>query len=132
VRGQRREPAGRITELLRGPQNPLGESTQHEERAVREVRCRTRPMSSFANPGGIVSDRILIITGNRNTARRNLVIGGFLCSLTAMVPILFVRNLIEAAICLSVAFFFSEFTIGPMWAIPWILLRSIQAQQAAS
>ncbi len=71
-----------------------------------------------ATLGGIVSDRILIITGNRNTARRNLVIGGFLCSLTAMVPILFVRNLIEAAICLSVAFFFSEFTIGPMWAIP--------------
>jgi MFS family permease len=71
-----------------------------------------------ATLGGIVSDRILVRTGNRNTARRNLVIGGFLCSLTAMVPILFVRNLIEAAICLSVAFFFSEFTIGPMWAIP--------------
>ena len=35
-----------------------------------------------------------------------------------MVPILFLHNLNWAAICLSAAFFFSEFTIGPMWAIP--------------
>ena len=35
-----------------------------------------------------------------------------------MLPILFVRDLNVAAICLSLAFFFAEFTIGPMWAIP--------------
>jgi MFS family permease len=35
-----------------------------------------------------------------------------------MVPILFVRDLTWIAVCLSAAFFFSEFTIGPMWAIP--------------
>jgi MFS family permease len=68
--------------------------------------------------GGVVSDRILVRTGDRNKARRNLVVGGFLCSLAAMVPILFVRDLTCVAICLSAAFFFSEFTIGPMWAIP--------------
>jgi MFS family permease len=68
--------------------------------------------------GGLVSDRILVRTGNRNKARRNLVVGGFLCSLAAMVPILFVRDLTWVAIFLSAAFFFSEFTIGPMWAIP--------------
>jgi MFS family permease len=68
--------------------------------------------------GGIVSDHILRKTGDRNKARRNLVVFGFLCSLAATVPILFSHNLTGAAICLSVAFFFSEFTIGPMWAIP--------------
>jgi MFS family permease len=68
--------------------------------------------------GGVVSDRILVRTGDRNKARRNLVVAGFLCSLAAMVPILFVHDLTWVAICLSAAFFFSEFTIGPMWAIP--------------
>lgn len=68
--------------------------------------------------GGIVSDRIYESTGDRNKARRNLVVLGFIGSLLAMLPILFVHDVTIAAICLSVAFFFSEFTIGPMWAIP--------------
>jgi MFS family permease len=68
--------------------------------------------------GGIVSDRILLRTGDRKKARRNLVVFGFLCSLASTIPILFSHNLTGAAICLSLAFFFSEFTIGPMWAIP--------------
>lgn len=68
--------------------------------------------------GGVVSDRILSITGDRNKARRNLVVGGFLSSLACMLFIFFVRTVTSAAICLSMAFFFSEFTIGPMWAIP--------------
>jgi len=68
--------------------------------------------------GGLLSDRIFTRTGDRNKARRNLVIGGFLCSLASMVPVLFTRQLAVAAVCLSAAFFFSESTIGPMWAIP--------------
>jgi sugar phosphate permease len=68
--------------------------------------------------GGVVSDRIYEQTGDRNKARRNLVVLGFIGSLLAMLPILFVHDVTIAAICLSVAFFFSEFTIGPMWAIP--------------
>ena len=68
--------------------------------------------------GGVLSDRILSRTGSRNKARRNLVVIGFLCSLVCMLPLLFSHNLSGAAICLSLAFFFSEFTIGPMWAIP--------------
>jgi len=68
--------------------------------------------------GGVLSDRILRKTGDRNKARRNLVVLGFLCSLACMLPILFLHSLGWAAICLSGAFFFSEFTIGPMWAIP--------------
>jgi ACS family glucarate transporter-like MFS transporter len=35
-----------------------------------------------------------------------------------MVPIMFFHNVTYAALCLSAAFFFAEFTIGPMWAIP--------------
>ena len=68
--------------------------------------------------GGTISDRILRRTGDRRKARRNLVVFGFLCSLTSMFPLLVSHNIVVAAICLSVAFFFSEFTIGPMWAIP--------------
>ena len=36
----------------------------------------------------------------------------------SMVPILFTHNLTLVAISLSAGFFFAEFTIGPMWAIP--------------
>lgn len=68
--------------------------------------------------GGIATDRVYERTGSRDKARRNLVVLGFLCSLASMVPMLVVHNLAVAAICLSTAFFFSEFTIGPMWAIP--------------
>jgi MFS family permease len=68
--------------------------------------------------GGVVSDRIYERTHDRNKARRNLVVLGFLGSLLFMLPILFVHDVSVAAICLSIAFFFSEFTIGPMWAIP--------------
>ncbi len=68
--------------------------------------------------GGVVSDRIYKKTGDSNKARRNLVIVGFLLSLAFMVPILLSHNLVIVAICLSAAFFFAEFTIGPMWAIP--------------
>jgi len=68
--------------------------------------------------GGIVSDRIFRRTGDFNKARRNLVVISFLCSLTCMIPILFSHNLKWASIYLSLGFFFSEFTVGPMWAIP--------------
>ena len=68
--------------------------------------------------GGIVSDRIFANTGSRNKARRNLVVIGFLAALACTAPILFLHNVTWAAIFLSLAFFFSEFTIGPMWAIP--------------
>jgi MFS family permease len=68
--------------------------------------------------GGVVTDRVYARTRDHNKARRNLVVFGFLCSLASMLPILFVHDVTLAAIFLSAAFFFSEFTIGPMWAIP--------------
>jgi MFS family permease len=68
--------------------------------------------------GGVVSDHILSKTGDRIMARRNLVVFGFVCSLQCMLLIFFVRSASAAVICLSLGFFFAEFTIGPMWAIP--------------
>jgi ACS family glucarate transporter-like MFS transporter len=68
--------------------------------------------------GGLVTDRVYERTGSRDKARRTLVVFGFLCSLASMLPIMFVHDVTVAAVCLSAAFFFSEFTIGPMWAIP--------------
>src|SRR5712691_7711529 len=68
--------------------------------------------------GGIVSDRIFEKTGDRNKARRNLVVMGFLASGALMVPVLFIHNVGLVAVLLSAAFFFAEFTVGPMWAIP--------------
>jgi MFS family permease len=68
--------------------------------------------------GGIVSDRIFEKTGDRIKARRNLVIVGFFASAVLMIPVLFLHSLGVVALLLSAAFFFAEFTVGPMWAIP--------------
>jgi MFS family permease len=68
--------------------------------------------------GGIVSDRVLEKTGSLNLARRDLILAAYLCSLGFMIPVLWLHSLNWVALFLSVAFFFSEFTIGPMWAIP--------------
>jgi sugar phosphate permease len=68
--------------------------------------------------GGIVSDRIFEKTGDPIKARRNLVILGFFASAVLMIPVLFLHSLGVVALLLSAAFFFAEFTVGPMWAIP--------------
>ncbi len=68
--------------------------------------------------GGLVSDRIFERTGDRKKARRNLVIFGFLCSIVLTLPVLLLHNVGVVALCLSLAFFFAELTVGPMWAIP--------------
>lgn len=68
--------------------------------------------------GGIVSDRIYKRTGNSNKARRDLVILGFLLAFAFTIPVLRSHSVNLVAICLSAAFFFAEFTIGPFWAMP--------------
>ena len=68
--------------------------------------------------GGVVSDWIFKKTSDLNKARRNLVVVSLLCSVVSMLPIMFLHDLILVTICLSLGFFFSELTIGPMWAIP--------------
>jgi len=68
--------------------------------------------------GGILSDWILRRTGDLNKARRNLIVVSYLLSLSFTIPIFFSHSLAGAATFLSLGFFFSELTIGPMWAIP--------------
>lgn len=68
--------------------------------------------------GGVISDWIAVRTGNLNKARRDVVIAAFLLSLASLLPILFIHNIVWVAICLSMAGFFAELIIGPIWAIP--------------
>ncbi len=68
--------------------------------------------------GGIVSDRILRRTGDVGKARISVIVVGFLGSFCFMLPIVFVHDLLTVAICLSMAFFFAELIVAPIWAIP--------------
>jgi MFS family permease len=68
--------------------------------------------------GGLASDHLFQKTKSLNVARRNLVALMMLLCCISVVPILFTHNLTLVAIALSAGFFFAEFTIGPMWAIP--------------
>jgi MFS family permease len=68
--------------------------------------------------GGLATDRIFERTGSRTKARRNLIVFGFLVSTVFMVPVLLVHNLTVIVTSLSLAFFFSELTVGAFWACP--------------
>jgi MFS family permease len=68
--------------------------------------------------GGLWSDRILKRTGNVTKARVTVIVVGFLGSFVFMVPVLFVRDLATIAVCLSLAFFFAELIVAPIWAVP--------------
>jgi len=68
--------------------------------------------------GGIVSDRILRRTGNVGRARISVIMVGFLGSFCFMLPIVFIHDLLTVAICLSLAFFFAELIVAPIWAMP--------------
>jgi MFS family permease len=68
--------------------------------------------------GGLVSDWLLRKTGRRQVARRNLVVFGMSAAMLSLLPLLLTQDVVVAAVCLSLGFFFAELTIGPMWAIP--------------
>jgi nitrate/nitrite transporter NarK len=68
--------------------------------------------------GGILSDRILKITGNVRFARLSVTITGFAGALVSLLPILFLHDITVVALCLSSGFFFAELVIGPMWSVP--------------
>src|SRR5205814_918440 len=68
--------------------------------------------------GGVLSDRIFERTRSRTKARRNLIVAGFLLSTVFMAPVLLIHDLTVIVLSLSMAFFFSEFTVGAFWAIP--------------
>ena len=68
--------------------------------------------------GGVLSDRLLRKTGSLLTARRSVIVGGFLGALVFLVPVVMIHDLKIAAVCLSLAFFFAELIVAPIWSIP--------------
>jgi MFS family permease len=68
--------------------------------------------------GGLVSDRIYRATGNLQAARRNVIITGMLGAFVFLIPVVLTHDLTTVAICLSIAFFFSELVVAPIWAVP--------------
>lgn len=68
--------------------------------------------------GGIVSDRIYSRTKDLNKARSLMVAVCLGLTLLSLVPLMFTKDMHISLACLAIGFFFSEMTIGPMWAIP--------------
>jgi MFS family permease len=67
--------------------------------------------------GGLLSDFLLVRTGNLKFARRLILVVGLLGSLIFLLPTLFIHNLITVSILLSLAFFFLESTNSVLWAL---------------
>ena len=68
--------------------------------------------------GGVLSDQILRRTGSIAKARVSVIVIGFLGSFVFMLPVLLIHDLFVIAACLSLAFFFAELIVAPIWAVP--------------
>jgi MFS family permease len=68
--------------------------------------------------GGIASDRLLHRTKSLVVARRGVIVTGFLGAFFFLLPVILLHNLAVAAVCLSLAFFFAELIVAPIWAVP--------------
>jgi MFS family permease len=68
--------------------------------------------------GGVATDRLLRRTGSLVVARRAVIVTGFLGALVFLCPVVLFHNLTIAAVCLSLAFFFAELIVAPIWAVP--------------
>jgi MFS family permease len=68
--------------------------------------------------GGIATDQIFKRSGSLRRARSYMVSMCMLMTLLSLIPLMFTHDLGISLCCLSAGFFFSEMTIGPMWAIP--------------
>jgi MFS family permease len=68
--------------------------------------------------GGAASDYIYRRTGSLQAARRNLIIVGMIGAFVFLVPVVLTHDLTTVALCLSLAFFFSELVVAPIWAVP--------------
>ena len=68
--------------------------------------------------GGLFTDWLLHKTQSLVIARRVVIVLGFLGAFIFLVPVVLVHNLNLAAICLSLAFFFAELIVAPIWAVP--------------
>lgn len=68
--------------------------------------------------GGIVSDRLLRRTKSLVTARRNVIVVGFLGAFVCLLPVVLIHDVTVAAAGLSLAFFFAELIVAPIWSVP--------------
>ena len=68
--------------------------------------------------GGILTDRILHRTKNLVLARRSVLVTGFLGAFVFLIPVILIHDLTVSALCLSLAFFFAELIVAPIWAVP--------------
>jgi MFS family permease len=68
--------------------------------------------------GGVLSDNLFRRSGEVTKARRNVIVTGFLGCCLFWLPILFIHQLVIIATCLSMAFFFADMIVGPIWAVP--------------
>jgi MFS family permease len=68
--------------------------------------------------GGVASDRLLHRTGSVVIARRSVIVAGFLGAFVFLLPVILIHDLKVAAICLSLAFFFAELIVAPIWSVP--------------
>jgi MFS family permease len=68
--------------------------------------------------GGVASDALLRKTGSLVAARRYVIVAGFLGAFVFLFPVVLIHEVNVAAVCLSLAFFFLELIVGPIWSIP--------------
>jgi MFS family permease len=50
-------------------------------------------------------------------ARRSVIIAGFIGGCIFLTPVILVHDVLVSAICLSLAFFFAELIVAPIWAV---------------
>ncbi len=68
--------------------------------------------------GGVATDRLLRKTGSLLVARRSVIVTGFLGALIFLCPVVLFHDLVVTTVCLSLAFFFAELIVAPIWAVP--------------
>ena len=68
--------------------------------------------------GGLLTDSLLHKTKSLVVARRSVILAGFLGAFVFMMPVVLVHNLHLAAVSLSLAFFFAELIVAPIWSVP--------------
>ncbi len=68
--------------------------------------------------GGVATDRLLRKTGSLVIARRGVIVAGFVGAFIFLIPVVLIHDLTVAAVCLSLAFFFAELIVGPIWSVP--------------
>jgi cyanate permease len=68
--------------------------------------------------GGIGSDRLLRKTGSLVVARRSVIVLGFVGAFVFLLPVILIHSVAVAAAGLSLAFFFAELIVAPIWSVP--------------